>query len=85
MPARLDPDEADELASLALAAHRVLRQGSFGRVDFMMGEDGVFYCLETNSLPGMTATSLLPKAAAAVGVDFEELCERIALAALGGR
>ena len=80
VPARLEPEEADELARLALAAHRVLRQGSFGRVDFMLGEDGVFYCLETNSLPGMTATSLLPKAAAAVGIDFPELCEQIAAA-----
>jgi D-alanine-D-alanine ligase len=85
VPARLDAEEANELANLALAAHRVLRQGSFGRVDFMMGEDGVCYCLETNSLPGMTATSLLPKAASAVGIDFPELCERIALAALADR
>ena len=85
VPARLGDAEADELAGLALAAHRVLRQGSFGRVDFMRGEDGTFYCLETNSLPGMTSTSLLPKAAAAVGVDFPELCERIASAALGDR
>jgi len=85
VPARLEPGEAEELARLSLAAHRVLRQGSFGRVDFVRGEaDGVFYCLETNSLPGMTSTSLLPKAAAAVGISFPELCERIAMAALEG-
>lgn len=83
VPARLGPGEAEELARLSLAAHRVLRQGSFGRVDFVRGEaDGVLYCLETNSLPGMTSTSLLPKAAAAAGISFPELCERIALAAL---
>ncbi|MEJ2340925.1 MAG: D-alanine--D-alanine ligase [Gemmatimonadales bacterium] len=85
VPARLEPGEAEELARLSLAAHQVLRQGSFGRVDFVRGEeDGVFYCLETNSLPGMTSTSLLPTAAASVGITFPELCERIAIAALEG-
>jgi D-alanine-D-alanine ligase len=85
VPACLEPGEAEELARLSLAAHRVLRQGSFGRVDFVRGEeDGIFYCLETNSLPGMTSTSLLPKAAAAVGISFPELCERIAMAPLEG-
>ena len=83
VPAPLDAAEARELGRLALTAHRALRQGSFGRVDFVRGDaDGVFYCLETNSLPGMTATSLLPKAAAAVGITFPEMCERIAAAAL---
>ncbi len=85
VPARLEPGEAEELARLSLTAHRVLRQGSFGRVDFVRGEaDGIFYCLETNSLPGMTSTSLLPKAAASVGISFPELCERIAIAAVEG-
>ena len=86
VPARLEPAEAEELARLAQVAHRVLRQGSFGRVDFVRGsDDDAFYCLETNSLPGMTGTSLLPKAAAAVGIPFPEMCERIALAALEDR
>ena len=85
VPARLADEDAEEIARLALAAHAVLRQGSFGRVDFVRGEeDGVLYCLETNSLPGMTSTSLLPKAAAAVGITFPELCERIAAAAMEG-
>jgi len=83
VPAPLDAAEAWERGRLALTAHRALRQGSFGRVDFVQEDaDGVFYCLETNSLPGMTATSLLPKAAAAVGITFPEMCERIAAAAL---
>jgi D-alanine-D-alanine ligase len=86
VPARLDAGEAEELAHLALQAHRVLRQGSFGRVDFVRGEeDGIFYCLETNSLPGMTSTSLLPKAAASLGITFPELCERIARAGMEAR
>ena len=44
-----------------------------------------FYCLEANTLPGMTATSLIPQAAAAAGIPFPELCERIALLALSDR
>ena len=41
-------------------------------------EDGSFYCLEANTLPGMTPTSLLPQEAAAVGIDYPELCEKLA-------
>ena len=43
----------------------------------MMGQEGDIYCLEANTLPGMTPTSLLPQEAAAIGMDFEELCEKI--------
>lgn len=83
VPASLEPEEAERLAELALRAHRALRQGSYSRVDFRRdAADGTFQCLEANSLPGMTATSLVPKAAAAAGIPFAELCERIALAAL---
>ncbi|MFQ5746632.1 MAG: D-alanine--D-alanine ligase [Gemmatimonadota bacterium] len=86
VPARLDPADAARLAELALATHEVLRQGAYGRVDFRRDErDGTLHCLETNSLPGLTATSLVPKAAAAAGIGFGELCERIALAALRDR
>lgn len=46
-------------------------------MDFMLGEDGTFYCLEANTLPGMTPMSLLPQEAAAVGMDFDALCEEI--------
>jgi len=52
-------------------------------VDFRFGEDGRFYCLEVNTLPGMTAHSLVPKAAKPVGIDFPELVEKIARLALG--
>ena len=52
------------------------------RVDAMLvDEDGVAYVLEANTVPGMTATSLVPKAAAAVGISFPELCEKILLSA----
>jgi D-alanine-D-alanine ligase len=47
-----------------------------------MAEDGSFSCLEANSLPGLTSTSLVPKAAAAAGIGFPELCERIARSAM---
>lgn len=85
VPARLASGEAERLAELALATHEVLRQGSYGRVDFRRDErDGTLQCLEANSLPGLTATSLVPKAAAAAGIEFPELCERIAVAGLHG-
>ena len=59
-----------------------LRLCGYARVDFILGEDGVFYCLEANTLPGMTPTSLLPQEAAAVGIEYGELCEIIAKSAL---
>ena len=48
-----------------------------------MTEEGTFYCLEANTLPGMTQLSLIPQAAAAAGITFPELCERIVQLALG--
>ena len=82
VPAELAPGEAEEICSLAVTAFHVLRQQSYSRIDFRRGEDGSFWCLEANSLPGLTATSLVPKAAAAAGIEFPELCERLARAAL---
>jgi len=54
-------------------------------VDFRLTPAGEFFCLEVNTLPGMTATSLLPQAAQAVGIEFPELCERICRVARRGR
>ena len=77
-PADLPSDETHRLQELAARTHDVLRQGAYGRIDFRRDErDGVFHCLETNSLPGLTETSLVPKAAAAAGMTFGELCEKI--------
>lgn len=56
---------------------RILRLKNYARMDFRMSVEGKVFCLEANTLPGMTPTSLLPQEAAAVGIDFEELCERI--------
>lgn len=81
VPAELGPQEASELGRLAVRAFEALRQESLSRIDFRRHPDGSFWCLEANSLPGMTATSLVPKAAGAAGIPFPELCERLALGA----
>jgi D-alanine-D-alanine ligase len=60
----------------------VLKLRGYARIDFILAREQLF-CLEANTLPGMTATSLLPKAAAAVGIDYPELCERIVRLAVG--
>lgn len=77
-PADLSSDQVAEIQDLALKAHRALKLGAYSRVDFRLDEAGTFWCLEVNTLPGMTSASLLPKAAAAAGVTFEALCDRIA-------
>jgi D-alanine-D-alanine ligase len=76
-PAKLDPQPARQLQELALAAHRALKLGGYSRVDFRLSAEGDIFCLEANTLPGMTRTSLLPQAARAAGIEFPELCERI--------
>ena len=81
-PAALAADEVGRLGELAVRAAGALRQSSFTRIDFRRHEDdGEFWCLEANAVPGLTATSLVPKAAAAAGIPFPELCERIVRAA----
>lgn len=76
-PADLPEEKARIVQDLALKAHRTLKLGDYSRVDFRMDLQGNFWCLEVNTLPGMTAMSLLPKSAAAVGISFTELCEQI--------
>ncbi len=85
VPAPLSPACTARVQELALRAHRLLRLFAYSRVDFRLDEDEQPWCLEANSLPGMTATSLLPKAAAAAGIPFEELCDRIVRLALQRR
>jgi D-alanine-D-alanine ligase len=84
-PADLPPAEASQLQEYALKAHRVLKLGAYSRVDFRRGLNGGFWCLEANSLPGMTATSLLPQAAKVAGISFPELLERICRGAIRPR
>jgi D-alanine-D-alanine ligase len=65
-----------------LRVHRVLKLGAYSRADFRRDASGGFWCLEANSLPGMTATSLLPQAAKAAGIEFPELLDRICRGAI---
>ncbi len=85
VPAPLSAGATAAVGELALRAHRTLRLSTYSRVDFRLDEDERPWCLEANALPGMTATSLLPKAAAAAGMSFEELCDRIVRLAFAGR
>jgi D-alanine-D-alanine ligase len=77
-PADLTEGCAAEAQRLALAAFRALKLGGCARIDFRMTDAGELYCLEANTLPGMTPLSLVPQAAAAAGLGFAELCDRIA-------
>ncbi len=76
-PAEIPDTLAGSLQEQALDVHRLLRLRDFSRVDFMVDEEGDPWCLEANALPGMTANSLLPKAARAAGMSFPALCDRI--------
>jgi D-alanine-D-alanine ligase len=81
-PAALEPDVAARAQDYALRVHRALKLETYSRVDFRMDSAGQLWCLEVNTLPGLTSGSLLPRAAAAVGISFPELCERICRGAL---
>ena len=76
-PADLSPQIAAECQRLGLLAHRILKLGGYSRVDFRLTPAGRLFCLEVNTLPGLTATSLLPQSARAAGIDFADLCDRI--------
>ncbi|HET6680650.1 MAG TPA: D-alanine--D-alanine ligase [Gemmatimonadaceae bacterium] len=82
-PARLTPTVTANAQAQALLAFRALKLGGCARIDFRLSADDELFCLEANTLPGMTDLSLVPQAAAAAGITFPELCERIALLALG--
>jgi D-alanine-D-alanine ligase len=84
-PAKIDTLLARQLQEYALMAHRALKLSGYSRVDFRVTPDGDIFCLEANSLPGMTRTSLFPQAAQAAGIPFPELCERIARLARNNR
>ena len=76
-PAPLDAEATEKVQAMAKAAHRALGCSGISRSDFIMDENGEFWILETNTLPGMTETSLLPDAARAAGIEFPELCTRL--------
>ena len=77
VPAELDEDIVVRMKALALRTFEALNARGFGRVDFRMTPEGELFVLELNTLPGFTSHSLLPKAAAAAGISFSALCDRI--------
>jgi D-alanine-D-alanine ligase len=84
-PADLPAAESALLQEYARRVHAVLKLGAYSRTDFRRDLGGAFWCLEANALPGMTATSLLPQAAKAAGIEFAELLERICRGAVKAR
>src|SRR5690606_16962674 len=76
-PADVTEDVVERAQELALRTHRALRMRDYSRVDCILDEAGDLWCLEANALPGMTANSLLPKAARAAGIDFAGLCSSL--------
>ncbi|HEY3249762.1 MAG TPA: ATP-grasp domain-containing protein, partial [Ignavibacteria bacterium] len=76
-PAELPDDLNNEMKQKALDAHNILGCKVYSRVDFRLNNDNKFYCLEVNTLPGMTELSLVPKAASAIGLSFGGLLNKI--------
>lgn len=77
VPAQLENTIVENTMQTALMAHRLL--GCFGcsRVDMILNQGQLPYVLEVNTIPGLTSTSLLPKAAKCIGIEFEELCLKL--------
>lgn len=76
-PAEIPPETEKMLGESALKAFNALGLFGYARMDFILDSKGDAYCLEANTLPGMTPTSLIPQSAAAVGISYRELCEEI--------
>ena len=84
-PAALTPDQAADVAKKAETVYAALGLAVYSRADFILDENGKFWFLEINTLPGMTPTSLLPQEAAAAGIDYPRLCQRIIDSSLSRR
>ncbi len=82
VPAKIDDKTADRLRREGLLAYNALGCRDYARADFRMTDDGEPYCLEVNTLPGMTGLSLVPMAAGEAGISFGQLVEKICLLAL---
>ncbi len=83
-PSPIDPKIEETLRETALKVHLLLGLKTYSRADFIVDKAGQAYFLEINTLPGMTPTSLMPQEAAAVGIDYGQLCQRILDDAIGG-
>ena len=84
-PAPITEEERALLGDSALRLHRALGLAVYSRADFILDRDGKAWCLEVNTLPGMTPNSLIPKAAAVEGLSYAELCQRIVELSLEAR
>lgn len=76
-PAKLSDYDTERVQNLALKVHETLYLETYSRIDFLLDENGNFYCLEANTLPGMTPTSLIPQEALVSGISYVELCNQI--------
>lgn len=76
-PAEIPQETAERMQHYAEEAARVIGLDTYSRADFLLNDRGEIFCLEVNTLPGMTATSLLPQEAAVVGINYHQLCEKI--------
>ncbi|HWI39987.1 MAG TPA: D-alanine--D-alanine ligase [Verrucomicrobiae bacterium] len=85
IPPRVEPQLLQKILDVGVQAHKSLGCCGYSRVDLLVNESGACYVLEVNTLPGMTATSLLPEIAQEAGIGFEELVERILLTAVDRR
>ena len=81
-PADIPPEETAAIQAIAERVYEALHLQAYCRVDFIRGEDGVFYCLEANTLPGMTPTSLIPRMGKAMGMSYGQLCDALIEASL---
>ena len=81
-PAEISTKATTKMQEYAETAFKALGLTTYARIDFMMDKDENIYCLEANTLPGMTPTSLLPQEAAVVGMNFEDLCEHLIVVSL---
>jgi len=84
-PARISEEVTRMAQEYAVAAHKALRLKGYSRTDLILAEDNSLYLLETNTIPGMTATSLMPQAAAAHGLPFPQFLERLVELGMEGR
>lgn len=84
-PARITEEEHRTMGEAALKIHNALGLSVYSRTDFIIDKDGRFWCLEVNTLPGMTPNSLIPKAGKIAGYSYPELCEKIVLLSLEAR
>lgn len=76
-PANISSSATEKMQKYAEMAFEAIGLSTYARMDFMMDEDENIYCLEANTLPGMTPTSLMPQEAKAIGIDYPDLCEKL--------